>query len=480
MIGRFAERGKGLLTSVPSWLWWAYAGATLLYTVPPVFLYFFYRQPSFDLGIYDQTIWLLAHGGTFNTVAGIHVFGAHFSPILYLLTPLALIPGGAVPELVFEGLWMATCVFPVYLISKHLERSPRPLVLLAVIHPGVFAAAWWGMRPWNLAYPFLLWATFAILRRPRWSTITVAGLGALTLREDIGLWVGLIAVVLALAGRVPWRDVFVAGIPIGAATLVIVTVVLPAFSPIGDYLYSTIATGDEFIPLSHQVLMTAGRGVFLLAPIGLRFQSFRGARWPLLVPALVPVIGLARLGSASLTFSLQYDLLLVGLITLWLALSPKVELDGKRVLISSILIAGLMGTLSPTSPDLGPNPFGINATDASDYNRLETQLAPLIKQDTSLSLPDPLVAHYSERPQVFQFPYPFDSPQREPYPMDCPPPRVVAVDRSEERADTPGWEHARGSSYNEQWRDDRFSIYVLSASAPAGDCGPSVDGTNGR
>ena len=41
---------------------------------------------AFDLGIFQQAVWLMAHGETpFVTVRGMNILGDHFTPILYLL-----------------------------------------------------------------------------------------------------------------------------------------------------------------------------------------------------------------------------------------------------------------------------------------------------------------------------------------------------------------------------------------------------------
>jgi uncharacterized membrane protein len=86
----------------------AFAGAGLLYAVPSVLLLQAFIQQAYDVGIFDQTLWLIAPGESFNTVAGYHVMADHFSPVLYVISPLAYIPGGAAPELVFQSLFSSS------------------------------------------------------------------------------------------------------------------------------------------------------------------------------------------------------------------------------------------------------------------------------------------------------------------------------------------------------------------------------------
>jgi hypothetical protein len=445
----------------PGWLWWGYGGAAVLYTVMPVVMYLFYRQPSFDLGIYDQTIWLLAHGETFNTVAGIHVFGAHFSPILYLLTPLAFIPGGAVPELVFEGLWMATAVFPIWKIATFLDRSPKPLVLLGVIHPGVFTAAWWGMRPWNLTYPVVLWAAYAILKRPHWTTITAFGIIGLTFREDIAFWIGIIALILALARKVEWRHVLIAGVPLAALTAIIIFGLMPQWSPTNTYLYQdTLTAATDGEAFRRRVAAGGQRILYTLSPLMLLPRTVRGINWRAAGPLLIP-LGASTHRISSLHTTFQYELLFAACLVLLIAISSAPIDKGVHILVGVGVLTGalLLGALNPTTPNRGPNPFGITDAGKIRGDLLSGIIRSVGIGRTSLSLPDPLVAHFAERPGIFQFPYPFDTPLIEPHGMICdPPPSVVVSDRQILHL-APHWLEWI-HQYRVVWSDDRFAVHV--------------------
>jgi uncharacterized membrane protein len=469
-IGRDAVRlkhARAILASIPGWLWWGYGGAAVLYTVMPVVMYLFYRQPSFDLGIYDQTIWLLAHGETFNTVAGIHVFGAHFSPILYLLTPLAFIPGGAVPELVFEGLWMATAVFPIWKIATFLDRSPKPLVLLGVIHPGVFTAAWWGMRPWNLTYPVVLWAAYAILKRPHWTTITAFGIIGLTFREDIAFWIGIIALILALARKVEWRHVLIAGVPLAALTAIIIFGLMPQWSPTNTYLYQDTLTvsGSETQGAQFLMLKALLRASYLALPVALSFPRVSRSTGIQMLPLLLPLVPVTRRDN-SLPFSYHYELLFVVGVVLIAALSAS-QLRPVRIVLGVLVGASLLGALNPYTRFYGANPFGMSSDRFERYSAVYELVRSDLEDGRPASLPDPLVSHFSERAQVFRFPYPFDAPLREPYQMICPPPRLVVADLHLEHL-APTWQAVR-PAYRFTASSDRFAIFTQD-SAPGEQC----------
>jgi uncharacterized membrane protein len=203
-------------------VWIAHVAAFALFVVVPVLLVDANRLEAFDLGIYDQSLWLLAHGHDFNTVAGIHVFGAHFSPILILLQPLALVPGGAVPEVVFEAWVLALTVFPLHRICVRLNRPSTPFLVLFAVHPAVFTASWYAFHPWTLAAPLLMFTVLALLIRPRWWVLSILGVAGLAFREDIGFWVVVIASMLVIAGHLPWRQWLVGSVLPGVASLVVV------------------------------------------------------------------------------------------------------------------------------------------------------------------------------------------------------------------------------------------------------------------
>ncbi len=74
---------------------------------------------DFDLGIYDQAVWLLAHGHGFDTVRGLGVFGNHVNLAFYLLVPFYWL--GAGPN--FLNLVMVAAVaasaVPVFRLGRH-------------------------------------------------------------------------------------------------------------------------------------------------------------------------------------------------------------------------------------------------------------------------------------------------------------------------------------------------------------------------
>ena len=95
---------------------------------------------SYDMGIYDQAIWLVSRGGsTFMTVRGLDVWGHHFNPILYLFVPFYWLGAGPSFLYVVQNTLLGLGALPVYLIATARFRRPVVGLLFAADLPGVHA-----------------------------------------------------------------------------------------------------------------------------------------------------------------------------------------------------------------------------------------------------------------------------------------------------------------------------------------------------
>lgn len=95
-------------------------------------LYDRYQMMAFDLGIFDQTAWLISQGQTpFVTVRGIHLLGDHFSAFLYLLAPLYRLWDSPKTLLLAQTAALALGALPVYGLARRKTGSapaaPCPL-----------------------------------------------------------------------------------------------------------------------------------------------------------------------------------------------------------------------------------------------------------------------------------------------------------------------------------------------------------------
>ena len=186
----------------------ALAGLVLVYIV--VFGDLTYRQQSnygtfgFDMGIYDQGIWLLAHFKTpFDTIRGLNYFGQHVNIVTLLFVPAYWL--GAGPHFLFavETVWMAAGAIPIWLLGRdRMGNSWIPLGLSAayLLYPSVEWINEWMFHPDALIITPLMFAYWLATRR-RWGWFWVATALALSCKEDAGLAVLALGLVLWLRLR---------------------------------------------------------------------------------------------------------------------------------------------------------------------------------------------------------------------------------------------------------------------------------------
>lgn len=169
-----------------------------------------YGTPGFDMGIFDQGVWLLAHfHAPFVTVMGRDLFGDHTSFILLLAVPLYWIHDAPQTLLVLQALLIAAAAVPISLTGRFLlaraGESPTAVTVLSTLlalaylcnpalqhgnleqfHPECFLV---------LAISLAIWAAVTSRRRLLW----VAVAACLLVKEDTAL------LVIPLGCWVAWR-----------------------------------------------------------------------------------------------------------------------------------------------------------------------------------------------------------------------------------------------------------------------------------
>ena len=90
-----------------------------------------YGTPGYDMGIFDQGVWLLSRfHAPFVTVMGRNLFGDHTSFILLLAVPLYWVWPHAQTLLVLQTCLLAAAAVPVYLLA--LRRTTSVLIATAL------------------------------------------------------------------------------------------------------------------------------------------------------------------------------------------------------------------------------------------------------------------------------------------------------------------------------------------------------------
>ncbi len=158
---------------------------------------------SYDMGIYDQGLWLVSRGEQFMSVRGLNFWGHHFNVIAYLFVPAYWF--GAGPEFLYvvQAIGLALGAIPTYLIARDKFRNPWLGLLFAVVYLMYAPVQWisWAMfHPEALVItPFLFAWWFAT--KERWGWFFAMVLLALSTREDVALAVIMLGLVLAIYMR---------------------------------------------------------------------------------------------------------------------------------------------------------------------------------------------------------------------------------------------------------------------------------------
>jgi uncharacterized membrane protein len=158
---------------------------------------------DFDMGIHDQSIWLLAHGRGFITVRGLQVFGHHASIGYFLLVPFYWL--GAGPDFLnmFQVVAIALGVVPLYLLGR--ERGLQTAAAAAVgaaflLHPASQFFSWELFHPEVVAMTPLLCAYLCAVRTS-WKWFAFWIVLAVSWKEDIALAVVVLGLLITLRGN---------------------------------------------------------------------------------------------------------------------------------------------------------------------------------------------------------------------------------------------------------------------------------------
>jgi uncharacterized membrane protein len=189
---------------------WALAGTfAILVSYHVLYRHWEYHTDAFDLGNMDQAVWNTLHGHPFRfTNRGNDDFGPptrlsiHVEPILLPLSLLYLIHSGPETLLVTQTLALALGALPLFaLCLRRLPEAPFVGVALAagyLLSPLLLGEALWDFHAVALATPLLIGAVLALDAR-RYGWFLVAAILAMATKEDVGLSVAILALILAVA-----------------------------------------------------------------------------------------------------------------------------------------------------------------------------------------------------------------------------------------------------------------------------------------
>lgn len=377
---------------------------------------------GFDMGIFDQAVWLAARGESFMTTRGLDLFGHHANLDLYLLAPFSWL--GAGPHflnLLQVGALGITAV-PLYALGRH--RGLAPFVALAtpvafLLHPATGLLAWELFHPETVAVLFVV-AAYLAAARERWRWYAVLAIVAVGWKEDVALFVFVLGIILGFRGH---RRVGAWTMALTATWFLFVNrVVLSAVNGEGAFynqFYGDLG-GSPFEIARTALVHPTEILSRLSAPDAVEYV------WTLAAPlGLIALVapGVALLGLPQLlgnllsingfTRDISYHYTALPLAALALAsvealARPRFGDRSRRALAALMVVAALAG-----AAQWGASPFGGRRDDglwpaAGDPRRGTKEAAvALIPDGAAVSATYSLVPHLSRRERIYEFPNPF-------------------------------------------------------------------------
>jgi uncharacterized membrane protein len=379
-----------------------------------------FRTGGYDVGIFDQAVWLLGHSlEPFSTIRGRNVFGDHFQPALILLAPLGAL--GVTPTALFvlQSALLGAVAPALYALARARGASAGLALAVALLWLASPITQWGNLFEYHpeTLVPLCLVLGALALERGRVAVFIATAVLASCAKEDVCLVYLLWGVLLTFGPRRRLGITLAVG---AAAWFAFATkIALPAFGGSLDF-YSRRFAGDRgtsvgavFVtvlehplrtiadtatPTNARILMTliaCTGGLALLAP-------------RMLVLALPPV-------AANLLSAYGYQHVLH--FHYWLvpaAVFAVASADGAAVLTRRLAeprrraIAAVLGVgalvvgafASPAAAELRRK----HATAEILAKRRAIELVPA---DVPIAVANDLAAHVSHRRAIYQLPEPY-------------------------------------------------------------------------
>jgi uncharacterized membrane protein len=377
---------------------------------------------GFDLGIYDQAIWLLSRArDPFITVRGLEAFGHHVNVILLFLAPFYRLGAGPHFLLLVQVGAQASGAFAIFLLARDRVADRWLAAALGVVyllHPTSQWLVWEFFHPDAVAIGPLLFAYWAARER-RWKWFAFAAIVALMCKEDVALVLLVIGLLIAFRGD---RRIGFGVSAASVASYVVATrVVIPwqnGIGPFYDAFFGTLGTNPLQVGLhvarhpvtSWDLVSQADRTEYLrrmLVPV---------AFVPLLSPSsfaiAFPMLAVNLLSSFPYTRDAHFHYSALVLVGVMIATVEGVArlptLPARRVLVLAILAASIVTTVA-----WGPSPVGVEyhrgwwPLQADPRQVVNDAAIREVPPNAAVSASYVFVPHLTHRVRVYEFPVPW-------------------------------------------------------------------------
>jgi uncharacterized membrane protein len=382
-----------------------------------------FRTIDFDLGIHDQSIWLLSRLKSFCTVRGLPVFGHHATFGYILLIPFAWLGAGPNVWNVIQVIALAAGAYPLFQLARMRLNNEWLAAVPAIVwllQPPLQAFAWETFHPEVIALPFLLWAYLAGEKK-HWRAF--AGLLVLTMswKEDLALAVLGLGLYYLVRKRFRIGAYLVTG---GLAWFVIFGAILVPHEAGGKTVYGGLY--GDLGETSGQVAKTAilhpsrivrrltdnNAGSYtrdLIAPTGFTPLAAPGALLIGLPQAAVNLLTLA-----DFTHDLRYHYSAIPLASTGIAMVEGLAVIYRRRKAWGRAATGLAGAAALTGTVVwGLSPWGLRYDTGywplrpTEDREVREQSLRLIGPKDGVSADYNMVPHLTHREVIYTFPNPW-------------------------------------------------------------------------
>ncbi len=349
-----------------------------------------FESGRFDLGNMTQALWSTAHGDVLS-VTDVHGeqisrLGAHFDPLLVVLTPLWWLWPSPELLLVVQAIAVGAGALPVFWLARKHAGSSRPAVALALAYLLYPPTQWLVLSDFHtvaLACPLLLFAWWHLDEGRLWAFAVLAA-AAVATKEHVGLAVASIGLWYAIRHRAPRTGAAIA-VAAGCAALVAALVVVPHFAAAGESAFES-RYAEPSLERRDLAYVAA-----LLLPLALVPVAA-----PLAALAALPEIGLNVLSATATQTSVMTHYAAVSIAALLAAAAFGVaRLGAPSAYLAAV--AALAGAVL-----LGP--LGRVEFRADEYDAAARRAVTLIPDGAPASATNTLGAHLSARKRIFSFP----------------------------------------------------------------------------
>ena len=170
---------------------------------------------AFDLGVFDQAGWLLAHGHAHVSLIQRNIFADHVSPVLVVFAGLYRLHPTPAWLIVGQSAAIGATVVPMRRLATLLDASPRTATVAVLASTPILAAGVFDFHASTLAVPAIAW----MLVGARSGDRRLALLGAaatIACRADLALVIAAAAIVAVPSVRRVLAATAVAGLAASA------------------------------------------------------------------------------------------------------------------------------------------------------------------------------------------------------------------------------------------------------------------------